>query len=124
MFDCSVCVVFFSSGRRHTRCALVTGVQTGALPIYFLAALKAMLVTSAVLPIEGRPARMIRSDECMPPSMRSMSFRPVVTPLRPPFWKADCTDSIDCRIESLNETKPPSEQIGRASGRERVCQYV
>src|SRR3546814_15861074 len=25
--------VFFSSGRRHTRCALVTGVQTCALPI-------------------------------------------------------------------------------------------
>src|SRR3546814_8407926 len=24
---------FFSSRRRHTRCALVTGVQTGALPI-------------------------------------------------------------------------------------------
>src|SRR3546814_4652871 len=29
------CVVFFfSSIRRHTRCALVTGVQTCALPIY------------------------------------------------------------------------------------------
>src|SRR3546814_3359037 len=27
-------VVFFSSRRRHTRCALVTGVQTCALPIY------------------------------------------------------------------------------------------
>src|SRR3546814_7212518 len=27
--------VFFSSRRRHTRCALVTGVQTCALPIYF-----------------------------------------------------------------------------------------
>src|SRR3546814_5466385 len=26
---------FFSSIRRHTRCALVTGVQTCALPIYF-----------------------------------------------------------------------------------------
>src|SRR3546814_15563649 len=26
-------VFFFSSGRRHTRCALVTGVQTCALPI-------------------------------------------------------------------------------------------
>src|SRR3546814_8947554 len=25
---------FFSSRRRHTRCALVTGVQTGAIPIY------------------------------------------------------------------------------------------
>src|SRR3546814_3854885 len=28
------CVLFFSSRRRHTRCALVTGVQTCALPIY------------------------------------------------------------------------------------------
>src|SRR3546814_9840557 len=27
------CVFFFSSIRRHTRCALVTGVQTCALPI-------------------------------------------------------------------------------------------
>src|SRR3546814_5873076 len=35
-----VCVVFhcflFSSRRRHTRCALVTGVQTCALPIFSL----------------------------------------------------------------------------------------
>src|SRR3546814_5321615 len=29
-----ICVFFFSSRRRHTRCALVTGVQTCALPIY------------------------------------------------------------------------------------------
>src|SRR3546814_2127798 len=28
--------IFFSSRRRHTRCALVTGVQTCALPIYLL----------------------------------------------------------------------------------------
>src|SRR3546814_2468061 len=28
------CSFFFSSRRRHTRCALVTGVQTCALPIY------------------------------------------------------------------------------------------
>src|SRR3546814_4373356 len=27
-------LLFFSSRRRHTRCALVTGVQTCALPIY------------------------------------------------------------------------------------------
>src|SRR3546814_937536 len=27
---------FFSSRRRHTRCALVTGVQTCALPIFYL----------------------------------------------------------------------------------------
>src|SRR3546814_8156918 len=31
---------FFSSRRRHTRCALVTGVQTCALPIYALPALR------------------------------------------------------------------------------------
>src|SRR3546814_2006128 len=31
LFDVSF---FFSSRRRHTRCALVTGVQTCALPIY------------------------------------------------------------------------------------------
>src|SRR3546814_17675096 len=30
------CVFFFSSRRRHTRCALVTGVQTCALPIFLL----------------------------------------------------------------------------------------
>src|SRR3546814_3606220 len=27
---------FLSSRRRHTRCALVTGVQTGALPIFYV----------------------------------------------------------------------------------------
>src|SRR3546814_3245015 len=30
---CAFVVFFFSSRRRHTRCALVTGVQTCALPI-------------------------------------------------------------------------------------------
>src|SRR3546814_9690870 len=30
---CCALVFFFSSRRRHTRCALVTGVQTCALPI-------------------------------------------------------------------------------------------
>src|SRR3546814_18981974 len=30
----AVYYVYFSSGRRHTSCALVTGVQTCALPIY------------------------------------------------------------------------------------------
>src|SRR3546814_11421253 len=38
-------VFFFSSRRRHTRCALVTGVQTCALPICWMAA--AMLVIVA-----------------------------------------------------------------------------
>src|SRR3546814_2653476 len=33
-----MCFCFFSSRRRHTRCALVTGVQTCALPISLLTA--------------------------------------------------------------------------------------
>src|SRR3546814_15644357 len=32
-----LCIFFFSSRRRHTICALVTGVQTCALPIYDIA---------------------------------------------------------------------------------------
>src|SRR3546814_14398699 len=35
---CALCLYlffFFSSRRRHTRCALVTGVQTCALPIFY-----------------------------------------------------------------------------------------
>src|SRR3546814_11549685 len=39
---CELCfqilIFFFSSRRRHTRCALVTGVQTCALPIWSLSA--------------------------------------------------------------------------------------
>src|SRR3546814_7365513 len=37
MCDC-ILFLFFSSRRRHTRCALVTGVQTCALPISFMIA--------------------------------------------------------------------------------------
>src|SRR3546814_14377894 len=36
MFLGCSCLFFFSSRRRHTRCALVTGVQTCALPIFFV----------------------------------------------------------------------------------------
>src|SRR3546814_13921109 len=60
MFNCFV-IFFFSSRRRHTRCALVTGVQTCSLPIYHatilsrhvhhtpLLALSSRLVLAAVL---------------------------------------------------------------------------
>src|SRR3546814_6892404 len=41
MLICAV-VFFFSSRRRHTRCALVTGVQTCALPISVYWRLSAM----------------------------------------------------------------------------------
>src|SRR3546814_17731625 len=43
LFSCGG-VVFFSSRRRHTRCALVTGVQTCALPISWLSVLTTIFV--------------------------------------------------------------------------------
>src|SRR3546814_2038485 len=46
----TICFFFFSSRRRHTRCALVTGVQTCALPIWqHLQAVPAKFGTSVLL---------------------------------------------------------------------------
>src|SRR3546814_9672353 len=43
-----MCLFFFSSRRRHTRCALVTGVQTCALPIFALAGRPVVALVFAV----------------------------------------------------------------------------
>src|SRR3546814_5415182 len=58
-------VFFFSSRRRHTRCALVTGVQTCALPIYGWALVPRvvapivplLLVIFAMAALSARPRR-------------------------------------------------------------------
>src|SRR3546814_6624044 len=50
---------FFSSRRRHTRCALVTGVQTCALPIYADAAI---IADGQIDIAAGRVGRRIRDD--------------------------------------------------------------
>src|SRR3546814_4163935 len=47
---------FFSSRRRHTRCALVTGVQTCALPIYQLEAEAHDMAVRVDQPGDERPA--------------------------------------------------------------------
>src|SRR3546814_6016023 len=78
---------FFSSRRRHTRCALVTGVQTCALPIF--------------------PGRR-------PPPAAAMA-RPSLSELPRKV------------LNTFRERKSQAirgKQIGRASCRERVCQYV
>src|SRR3546814_4583706 len=48
---------FFSSRRRHTRCALVTGVQTCALPIYRPGRRRRMLTHGRLQP--ENPARVV-----------------------------------------------------------------
>src|SRR3546814_7699999 len=82
-----VMLFFFSSRRRHTRCALVTGVQTCALPI------------SVTYRIAGPKA----GDRALEEDVVSDGTLPELNPGQP-----DRSDS----------------EIGRASCRERGCQYV
>src|SRR3546814_7933998 len=91
---------FFSSRRRHTRCALVTGVQTCALPIY---------PQFATL-IAKKSNRNLRRAILMMETAKAEQY-PFVTgqQLPLPDWESF--------IQHI-------AQIGRASCRERVCQYV
>src|SRR3546814_6999260 len=83
-------VLFFvSSRRRHTRCALVTGVQTCALPIYY---------RSLGLSLGRHPMALLRAR------LAAMRFSS----------SAELRGQPDRRLV----------QIGRASCRERVWQYV
>src|SRR3546814_5555106 len=82
-------LVDFSSRRRHTRCALVTGVQTCALPISSIAEVEAAVETAETM-------------------------KAVATALTMPTTIAAPNDTFQVQ----------KYEIGRASCRERVCQYV
>src|SRR3546814_19131045 len=83
---------FLSSRRRHTRCALVTGVQTCALPISAdLAGIEAALA-------EARAALVALEGEASTPERALAAAR--------------------------SDADPILDQIGRASCRDKVCQYV
>src|SRR3546814_3722901 len=98
--SCSVCCgfFFFSSRRRHTRCALVTGVQTCALPIFTAATPRQFAAMLAAFPGLTR-IEMI-----------------------------DCPGSLDeeanLALARAIRRAGLETEIGRASCRERVCQYV
>src|SRR3546814_3480195 len=95
---------FFSSRRRHTRCALVTGVQTWALPIYSAHS--------------ARNNDFLRSQE----SIIALSRRLLAPsgPLSPPH----AVDRPDGLYPLLAIARSDAFKIGRASCRERVCPYV
>src|SRR3546814_6859005 len=95
-----VALFFFSSRRRHTRCALVTGVQTCALPI---------------LVDRERRRRTIR----MHPIPRGEFLGDPVQP----FVEQRLRPCVECGKRADN-TRFALREIGRASCRERVCQYV
>src|SRR3546814_7971610 len=94
-----LCMFFFSSRRRHTRCALVTGVQTCALPILLEEAgeMRCCLMSGA-----GH--------------RRFVATHPVL--LADQFLVIFLEGTGDL----LGLVR--RQEIGRASCRERVCQYV
>src|SRR3546814_4391771 len=100
-----VCTFFFSSRRRHTRCALVTGVQTCALPISII----------AILVVVGLIALY---------TYFAPSFKEVPNTVATGFKE----DRINILLIGIGGDKHPGQgknlEIGRASCRERVCQYV
>src|SRR3546814_9800632 len=97
---------FFSSRRRHTRCALVTGVQTCALPIYALESVSDVdaVASDPTFSSKSTTKNYISVDA---DSYSSLAFGTVT----------HVTTPIDSTISTKIE-------IGRASCRERVCQYV
>src|SRR3546814_6803397 len=107
MCVCS-CIFFFSSRRRHTRCALVTGVQTCALPIFALSQAYAREGIADAVPFACAEAwgekvlRPLLDLPMMPRTLLNINF-PSVEP---------------------NAVGGIKTEIGRASCRERVCQYV
>src|SRR3546814_19708193 len=120
---------FFSSRRRHTRCALVTGVQTCALPILF-----ASLRPQRYVPID------ISADYLRAAVQRLEHAHPglEIVALGQDFHHAlDLPETIPAagRLffypgSSIGNLDPGEalamlvRKIGRASSRERVGQYV
>src|SRR3546814_4678651 len=111
---------FFSSRRRHTRCALVTGVQTCALPI---------------LPTLLQGVR--RDDEVTRDSSGREDHRHLQLlgtgleghreTLADPVAELLCLVLADSHLAGHQVGDRPVDDpaaFGRASCRERVCQYV
>src|SRR3546814_6533412 len=98
---------FFSSRRRHTRCALVTGVQTCALPIFLLTTVGALLCFAGFAFL---------------PWAEDVSFNDIGEVARDEGF----TDHVysEAYFGWLGWVLLALLEIGRASCRERVCQYV
>src|SRR3546814_3665800 len=101
-------VFFFSSRRRHTRCALVTGVQTCALPILV------MFVMIDRLSSFYNNLNMFYMTLMMVSPMVVL----MVLAMRDMFLSKRLNTLL------LLGSAVAFFEIGRASCRERVCQYV
>src|SRR3546814_1316274 len=99
---------FFSSRRRHTRCALVTGVQTCALPIYGN--------------LRGWAGRTIAGSR--PRNRERQRVQSIRVPITSEISVAnDAPFTLFGGINVIEDRESTLREIGRASCRERVCQY-
>src|SRR3546814_11699894 len=116
---------FCSSRRRHTRCALVTGVQTCALPIFGFArdgngAAALAGVTCYLVTTNGAQTFLT-----VPPDVGAGLPEPVAA-LAMKNWAVGLIDRLEVPVGILSGLIGGHfyNQIGRASCRERVCKYV
>src|SRR3546814_2792333 len=98
----------FSSRRQHTRGALVTGVQTCALPILLTLEVAQHLGDNIVRAISMQPTDGV---------VRGAAVTDTGVPISVPVGDVVKGHVWNTLGEALDE-------IGRASCRERVCQYV
>src|SRR3546814_1952227 len=117
-----VCVVFFfSSRRRHTRCALVTGVQTCALPIYLNE-----LVESASFLFATRPLAMSEKAAALLDDGSRRLLAVISSRLAAQkHWTIEALEATTKAIAAafeldLGKLAQPMRESGRASCRERV----
>src|SRR3546814_1534187 len=107
--------------RRHTRCALVTGVQTCALPISTMISVNkfcAMLCIALALVFAGAS---------LASAVDRMQHGPGGSPAHEHMLFSDISleDAHDQDHHQPDQGgEDPSDRLGRASCRERVCQYV
>src|SRR3546814_3709253 len=113
---------FFSSRRRHTRGALVTGVQTCALPICdrVIVSVAPEYATIRVFICKWYDKRTDPPRRVNPSISITLNLCRVASCLNVSCNESRLEKPITRREEIINR---PSE-IGRASCRERVCQYV
>src|SRR3546814_15596839 len=114
-------IFFFSSRRRHTRCALVTGVQTCALPISGLS----LRNGSSSWPSVVLYTASFTSTDMAFLSLVMLSAHWIFLLLPMPLIL--CPGGPTKRIFGYSSSSTIAcdhIEIGRASCRERVCQYV
>src|SRR3546814_1634736 len=107
-----MCMFCFSSRRRHTRCALVTGVQTCALPICHVH------LTSDAGGIAGQLEEITLSPAAQAFNAEANGMKT----LRAGFTTVRNLGDGDGATLALRDAI--LAEIGRASCRERVWQYV